>query len=551
MSKDDAFQPGDVGENFVQTWASQAGITANASRRDEFGWDFCFQIRDQLVPVGTVPLDLSPPELTCMVQVKTTTVGARREPVKLSNWQRMVKDPLPWFLVIISLDAAAEPKSVHLVHVSEIWIERVLRRLRTATTSKRALHHRTLGLTWRANESIAKPFAASLRERLVNTVGDFDAYVKKKLNVRETIGYGKARYHVELRPALGQSDADIERAVDFAIGLVSQLPISALTVRDLRFDIPHVVKDLHDTEGYVEFGSRPSAGKSSIIVSDKKREESVVIECDTYVPTFIFPHLPMKHWKVRFVSPFATFVCNQKTLALQLVWQLPERSQVVSLSDLSSVARLAMVFGRGARSGIFISYESKGKIIDIAHGDALPEVPSEVLELAAIVQDARFLAKHFDLPSEALVNIDMLYVQGTRIRSMRAMVDPSMAWDAKPSVTTRTNAEIEVSGKTTAVGAFINVRIGDHILAGVLAVIGPCTWESVDDGEAGGKISVSEGTLRVLKTWAIPVSQWATFAPAKRSRELGEALATEAGIDFVVWPDQTDDEDSGEKDPSA
>jgi hypothetical protein len=45
----------------------------------------------------------------------------------------------------------------------------------------------------------------------------------------------------------------------------------------------------------------------------------------------------------------------------------------------------------------------------------------------------------------------------------------------------------------------------------------------------------------------MPVSQWSTFTPARRSRELGEALVTEAGIDLVVWPDETDDEDNGEE----
>jgi hypothetical protein len=82
------FKPGDVGENFVQLWASQVGITANAARRDEFGWDYVFQIRREGAPSARVPLDRLPPEMTCMVQVKTHLGRATGSDISLANWQR-------------------------------------------------------------------------------------------------------------------------------------------------------------------------------------------------------------------------------------------------------------------------------------------------------------------------------------------------------------------------------------------------------------------------------------------------------------------------------
>jgi hypothetical protein len=130
------FKTGDVGENLVQLWASQAAITANPVRRDEFGWDFCLQIRRDLSAPVTEPLDRLPPELTCMVQVKTTAVGSEGEDVALSNWQRMVKDPLPWFFVCVALGTKGEPDGAYLVHVDKTWMERVLRRLRSTSPAE-------------------------------------------------------------------------------------------------------------------------------------------------------------------------------------------------------------------------------------------------------------------------------------------------------------------------------------------------------------------------------------------------------------------------------
>jgi hypothetical protein len=369
------FKTGDVGENWVQLWASQAGITANPTRRDEFGWDFCLQVRRDEAAPAAIPLDRLPPELTCMVQVKTTLVGAKSEHVTLSNWQRMVKDPLPWFFARVVLNEEGEPENVYLVHVDENWMEQVLRRLRASSSEEKSkLNRQTLALTWTDAEAIPPPFARSLRERLQAAVSDPTAYVEQKARNFRDLGYSRARYKIRLGTPLKRTPDDIALAVDFAIGLIPRLPISALTVSDVRFGISHLLEDSPDLEGgSMEFTSVPSIGTTKLSFSNRKRTSSVMLECETYVPTLLFPKLPEQYFKARFVAPMVSIVTNPKASGMKIGWQLPEDEAPVLLSDLTTAGVLATLFAKATVGNpVTVAYEKSGKLTELAFCNSPP-----------------------------------------------------------------------------------------------------------------------------------------------------------------------------------
>ena len=93
---------GRIGQKALETWAAQANITANPSFNDERGWDALLQVS---VAGRRGPLDRAAPELSCMVQVKTTMTDKASEPIALSNWWRMCTDPIPWFVLVVHVDA--------------------------------------------------------------------------------------------------------------------------------------------------------------------------------------------------------------------------------------------------------------------------------------------------------------------------------------------------------------------------------------------------------------------------------------------------------------
>src|SRR5690242_9323941 len=111
---------GTLGQDLFKGWCSQARITAIPASTDKHGWDHFLQLR---VPGG--PHDA--PERSCKVQVKTTTAADASADIKLSNWERMAKERLPWFVLHIVLDDAhVEAREAYLVHIDEKQVSRAL-----------------------------------------------------------------------------------------------------------------------------------------------------------------------------------------------------------------------------------------------------------------------------------------------------------------------------------------------------------------------------------------------------------------------------------------
>lgn len=147
------FDVGDLGENRVQTLATQAGIVVNPVRRDKKGWDFCFQF-----PTNTnashLRIDQLPPSLQCWVQVKTTTTGAKRHRVSLTNWDRLLRDPEPWFFIHVRLDGDGEIKTLSLAHVGRSWTERALRALYKLPSAE-IPPRKSLSVRWSNEEALS------------------------------------------------------------------------------------------------------------------------------------------------------------------------------------------------------------------------------------------------------------------------------------------------------------------------------------------------------------------------------------------------------------
>jgi hypothetical protein len=85
---------GKLGEYTLATWASQVDMGCNPSTDDRKGWDFILEFDNQKPEKF---LDKKPASYSSFIQVKTTSTSKTSIPVKLSNWERMVKNPLPSF----------------------------------------------------------------------------------------------------------------------------------------------------------------------------------------------------------------------------------------------------------------------------------------------------------------------------------------------------------------------------------------------------------------------------------------------------------------------
>ena len=96
---------GGIGEAMLKQWAHEAGISPNPATNDVKGFDYLLVLSKTRDSTATNPLDLDPPELSCLVQVKATRNADRPIAVKLSNWERLAKSPLPAFFLVVEVGA--------------------------------------------------------------------------------------------------------------------------------------------------------------------------------------------------------------------------------------------------------------------------------------------------------------------------------------------------------------------------------------------------------------------------------------------------------------
>lgn len=128
---------GQMGENSVQLWCSQVGLTANGSRIDKTGWDFVIEFPFQNF-IG--PARVHEAAIECKVQVKATDNRDRKWQIKLSNLRRLITAPMPAFILILEFDGKkAAQRAIRHAWLSPRPAQRAGARRRIAAVAERSL----------------------------------------------------------------------------------------------------------------------------------------------------------------------------------------------------------------------------------------------------------------------------------------------------------------------------------------------------------------------------------------------------------------------------
>ena len=90
---------GSMAQAQLEGWTAQVSITSNVAYQDKEGWDYFLQFPES--SVSGLTLDLRPTRVECLVQVKGIETQKKRKQIRLSNWEKLVRTPLPAFFLII------------------------------------------------------------------------------------------------------------------------------------------------------------------------------------------------------------------------------------------------------------------------------------------------------------------------------------------------------------------------------------------------------------------------------------------------------------------
>uniref|UniRef100_B0SWY0 DUF4365 domain-containing protein n=1 Tax=Caulobacter sp. (strain K31) TaxID=366602 RepID=B0SWY0_CAUSK len=196
---------------------------------DENGWDLMVEFPPALE--SAFP-DRDPPLRRCIIQVKSTQTRRAATKVKLSNALALTKDDLPCFTVLLTYPKPHEFEAAYLQHMWGSPMMDALFRARKAKVAGKALHKQYVPITFKTADRHDHDVIGALL-RAIDEVGP--DYAEKKRALREAMGYEDGSADVSLTFA---NDHYLKDFDDLLLGIRKELPISAASIVEKRFNIP-------------------------------------------------------------------------------------------------------------------------------------------------------------------------------------------------------------------------------------------------------------------------------------------------------------------------
>lgn len=497
---------GEIGQKAFEMWANQAGITANSSIVDERGWDVFLQLPSAPEDAAMGLWDTAPPEISCMVQVKTTTSDDQFEEITLSNWQRMVREPQPWFVAAIHLDANNQPSRAYLVHIDREWCQKVLSRLRElAKKEKKHLNEHTLNVTWTDADRLPNPHGRDLINRIRECIKPNQlAYVMEKIDWFENIGYADRAKRVSVQFKVNDRETFMDKIADVGIGVRSVLPGEwHANISDVRFGIRATLSEFGTESGDMEFRPEPLMGVLFEVFS-KETARHVSVECQFFRSVSVFPFLPPEFDRSRFIYKY--FECILGRLdsgtygALFTVKLLPDSPMAVH--DVQVMSEFLTMLKDNHKYPIGIGVN--GKRVDNLLMSGSNENMAQI-DAIEILNSGAMLCRAFRVPDTATVILNTLYAQ----REAANFICAAIKAETEPGKMQGPYKHMMELGKLFAVITVCVVQLEQFGLVAVSGFYG-CVTNSEEREGLGCRITVDKATA-INELIMVPEEEYSTL----------------------------------------
>ncbi len=421
---------GGLAEAQLRLWAKEAGAAVNPAFEDKKGWDFLVEFPND-IPSFYASLDDRPPEVSCLIQVKGTECKSSRRSIKLSNWERLVKHPLPAFFLILEYEETNSVDATYLVHVGKELIQKVLKRLREESLAQHEeISRKTMTLKWNKEHRIPYPDGEKLKEAIFQYVGeDLHSYVSTKIKMLKELG--------DVTPAIVSFDLTaanheelLTQWIDLAIGLLDSIDVTKITLKeDIRFGIPSATTVIQG--GILKILDRSKEGVD-VDLTIRNKSGSIVsrLPAKLHTPYDFFPGqpVPKEHFKARVVFEVGEIVIRTFTHQLTVNVSFLKAPEIASLEKHSMIWRLAQIIDRAPEEGCTIEFQQKGKLPAKFPFKSLENVrfDNTVIKIAETIDNVSFVARYFDVDLNCEVALIDLLNQAGLFRQIRAVCDPKI-----------------------------------------------------------------------------------------------------------------------------
>ena len=497
---------GEVGEDTLQLWASQVGLTVNKAHRDNRGWDYLveFPIAENKSEGLKLPLDRVPSPLKCFIQVKSTDGRPGKWSVKLDNLTYLVKSPYPAFFLIFEFDSQDAPQRAYLVHIGEDLIRTVLKRLRILNqTDISKLHKHTLSFRYSIKDVLPFVNGAALQKAILNYVGDnAESYATRKIQMINAIGYENGNTHLSLNILLPRNVEDIqEYLVDFSLGLVPFLECMSGESRDVRFGLAASEPTAVIGQGKVQIVKLEPIGKGTIVLKTSNGKYQLRFDdCDVYTPQGIGPAINHQFVKVRYAVPFIDFTFQRLPITKsEFRYRLPKAIDEYQLHQLRYICQFVQLLNAAHTEKCDVELENWFN--SIKHGDGrfsvLNAIDNMTLDYVSTINNAYLIAKHFDVNMLVVLKpIDLMKQRG-RLTFIKSVVSSNLS---TISIVFRAQGAYLNEGKPVCVPFAIDTTIGQYYFAIAIAIVGEPKPTGVI-GDDGIEFEIVTKDIRIVREY--------------------------------------------------
>ncbi len=416
--KRSALKIGKLGEKTLSKWATEADLIINRSDEDESGWDFVVEFPlDSEQPQTRTSLDKRIAPIQCLVQVKSTDSRTGKRDIKLSNWERLVKSPLPAFFLVCEFDGLNECQRAFLIHIDERLIRRVLKRLREADAAQsRPIHQIKSTLTYKEMHCIYPMNGNGLRATIVAHVGpSFNDYVVKKQKYVEEVGYENGGHIGEFTMTVQPGEDPLQILVDHSMGLRGPLTVEKIRFTDLRFGTEAVGLRKEWPGGEVEFLRNESEIAATLALELAEGTEIVKFPVKVIGPSGFAFELDKKYQKLRLSAPYLDFILsaptkrqNKVSISFKVPW-----GETVPLFDLRPMSDLVWICWQAKSTTSIIRLHLQtvdGKSFSMAMRDPSDSMfeSEELRKLVLAVRMGWQITRRFDVDETLMVQPDEL-----------------------------------------------------------------------------------------------------------------------------------------------
>ena len=472
---------GGMAEAKLEDWAHQVGITPNKTKYDKEGWDYFLQFPYE-TDLSVLTLDQRASRIECLVQVKGTDSQQARKSISLSNWERLVRTPLPSFFLVINYRSRNQPSEAYLIHIDKKWIESVLHRLRELGPEEvHNLHSKTLDLSWAKKEQLDSLDGEGLRRAILSHVSTGMAeYCKEKLEIQKNAG-DPIPVLLQFTSVFDSEEEYWNSLIDFAIGLKENLLTSKLVVKeDIRFGIPASIQE--KTEGLLSITRQPVI---ECVITFKNELNTLVssFPADLYAPNWFFPgrKIPKIYFKERVVFEIGDAIIRPFNNEASVNFRFREAKPIRSIVDHANLWRLVLIVNELSGFTIEITGEDNlvigsGKLGSPLEANLLDE---GLLGIAHAVDNAYFVARYFNFPINKEVHLDQIMMQEKGLSELRQVCDVNNQINA---VGGAVRAEAELT-EEVAIPIIRRIVFDDICLLVVVVVAGQFTITDVLDND--------------------------------------------------------------------